>query len=149
MAAYDWCFSHITPVDKQAIVDAFVSAYNVKWKNVNPLTAYGRDGLLANNQETIWHETLGILAFYNDSYPDRELQAKLYDVFQTVWIERILTELNYFYRHGTGWHEGPGLSRSGFSIFGFPFAMFSSALGEDYFATVPSSIPIPFFLKPM
>jgi hypothetical protein len=146
MAAYDWCFSHITPVDKQAIVDAFSSAYNVKWKNVNPLTAYGRGGLLVNNQETIWHETMGILAFYNDSYPDRELQTKLYDVFHTVWIERILAELNYFYRQGTGWHEGPGYMESILNL-QIPFAMFSSTLGQDYFATLPFFYTYPVFLE--
>jgi hypothetical protein len=102
MAAYNWRFSHITRVDKQAIVAESGFAYNFKWKNVNLLTAYGRGGLLANNQETVWYETLGVLAFDNDSYPDRELQSKFYDVFHTVWIERILAELNYFYRQATG-----------------------------------------------
>ena len=147
MATYDWCFPHIAAVDKQAIVDAFISAYSVKWKNVNRLTAYGRDGLLANNQETIWHETLGVLAFYNDSYPDRGLQAKLYDVFHTVWIDRILVELNYFYRHGTGWHEGPGgYLVSGLLNVGFPVAMFSSALGNDYIASTPFFAAYPVFV---
>ena len=147
MAAYDWCFPYIAAVDRHAIVDAFISAYSVKWKNVNPLTDYGRDGMLANNQETIWHETLGILAFYNDSYPDRELQAKLYDVFHTVWIDRILVELNYFYRHGTGWHEGPGgYLVSGLLNIGFPVAMFSSALGENYIASTPFFAAYPVFI---
>jgi hypothetical protein len=147
MATYDWCFSHIAAADKRAIVDAFISAYSSKWKNVNPLTAYGRDGLLANNQETIWHETLGILAFYNDSYPDRGLQAKLYDVFHTVWIERVLGELNYFYRQGTGWHEGPGgYLVSGLLNAGFPAAMFSSALENDYIASTPFFATYPVFV---
>jgi hypothetical protein len=147
MAAYDWCFAYIAPADRQAIVDAFISAYNVKWKNVNPLTEYGRDGMLANNQETIWHETLGILAFYNDSYPDRELQARLYNVFHTVWIERMLVELNYFYGQGTGWHEGPGgYLVSGLLNVGFPVAMFSSALGNDYIASTPFFATYPVFV---
>ena len=103
--------------------------------------------MLANNQETIWHETLGILAFYNDSYADRELQAKLYNVFHTVWIERILVELNYFYRQGTGWHEGPGgYLVSGLLNIGFPVAMFSSALGKDYIASTPFFATYPIFI---
>src|SRR5918996_786067 len=82
MVTYDWCHSHLPDVDKRAIVDAFVSAYEKKWKNVNSLNAYGRNrGMLANNQETIYHETLGILAFFSDPYPSSELQTKLYEVF--------------------------------------------------------------------
>jgi len=147
IATYDWCFSHIAAIDKQAIVDGFVSAYNVKWKNVNPLTAYGRDGMLANNQETIWHETLGILAFYNDSYPNPEIQAKLYNVFHVVWIDRILAELNHFYGHGTGWHEGPGgYFQNGLLNIGFPVGMFSSALGSDYVASTPFFTSYPLFI---
>jgi hypothetical protein len=147
IAAYDWCFGYIAPADRQAIVDAFISAYNVKWKNVNLLTEYGRDGMLANNQETIWHETLGILAFYNDPYPDRDLQATLYKVFHTVWMERILVELNYFYQQGTGWHEGPGgYLVSGLLNVGFPVAMFSSALGKDYIAATPFFAAYPIFI---
>jgi len=147
MASYDWCYSSLSASDKHAIVDAFVSAYNKKWKNVNPLTAYGRSGMLANNQETVWHETLGILAFYNDSYPNPEVQAQLYRVFHAVWVERILVELNYFYRAGTGWHEGPGgYLRNALLNVGFPIGMFSSTLGSDYIASTPFFATYPLFV---
>jgi hypothetical protein len=148
MAVYDWCHSHLAEVDKRAIVDAFISAYEKKWKDVSSLKAYGRNrGMLANNQETIYHETLGILAFFNDAYPSPELQAKLYEVFNNVWINRILVEINYFYRHGTGWHEGPGgYIRDGILNVGFPVSMFSSALGTDFVGTTPFFTTYPLFV---
>jgi hypothetical protein len=148
MVTYDWCHSHLPDVDKRAIVDAFVSAYEKKWKNVNSLNAYGRNrGMLANNQETIYHETLGILAFFSDPYPSSELQTKLYEVFNNVWINRILVEINYFYGAGTGWHEGPGgYIRDGILNVGFPVSIFSSALGTDVVGTTPFFTAYPLFV---
>ena len=148
MATYDWCHSFLSEVEKRTIVDAFISAYEKKWKNVNSLNAYGRNrGMLANNQETIYHETLGILAFFNDSYPSPELQTKLYEVFSNVWINRILVEINYFYRHGTGWHEGlGGYIRDGILNMGFPVSMFSSALAIDFVGSTPFFTTYPLFI---
>jgi hypothetical protein len=137
-AAYDWCYPHLSEADRKAVVDTFLAVHK-RWNGVNLLTAYGRSSMLANNQSSAdMHDALGILAFYKDPYPSAEIQAELYNTFHTVWFDRMLTELNHFYGAGTFWHEGTGgyLADALVNI-GIPVAMFSSALGTNYFATTP------------
>jgi hypothetical protein len=137
-ATYDWCYPHLSDSDRKAVVDTFVIVHK-RWSGVNLLTAHGRSSMLANNQSSAdVHDTLGILAFYKDPYPGAETQAELYRTFHAVWFDRMLTELNHFYGAGTFWHEGNGgyLADALVNI-GIPVAMFSSALGTNYFATTP------------
>lgn len=137
-ATYDWCYAHLSDADRKAVVDTFVTVHH-RWSGVNLLTAHGRSSMLANNQSSAdVHDALGILAFYKDPYPSAEIQAELYRTFHAVWFDRMLTELNHFYGPGTFWHEGTGgyLADALVNI-GIPVAMFSSALGTNYFATTP------------
>lgn len=140
LTAYDWCYSLLSDTDKTSIVNAFISAYNVKYKGTNPLTIKisGLD-MLANNQASAdIHDILGIAAFYNDPFITSAVQAEMYDFFENIWLNRVLVELNYFYKSGTGWHEGSGgYINEGFVNLGIPFAMISSALGNDYIAATP------------
>lgn len=150
LAAYDWCYPHLSAADRTAIVDAFVNAYLRRYRGQNLLTleASGLD-MLANNQASAdIHDILGIVAFYGDPYPAAALQAEMYDAFHTIWMDRVLVELNYFYRHGTGWHEGPGgYLEEGFLNLGLPIAMFSSALGTDYISSTPFFARYPVFVE--
>lgn len=148
IAAYDWCYPHWGESQKRAVVDAFVAAHNKTWAGLDPLIAHGRDGMLANNQDSAdIHDTLGILGFYRDPYPDPAVQASLYEVFHTVWFERVLAELNHFYGPGTFWHEGSGgYLKEGMLNLGVPFALMSSALGRNFFSTVPFFAEYPAFL---
>jgi hypothetical protein len=137
-ATYDWCYGQLSEADRKAVVDTFI-AVHTRWSGVNLLTAHGRSSMLANNQSSAdVHDTLGILAFYKDAYPSSEIQAELYRTFHAVWFDRMLTELNHFYAAGTFWHEGNGgYMADAFVNIGIPVAMFSSALGTNYFATIP------------
>lgn len=150
MAAYDWCYSNITTADKTALVDAFVAAYIKKYTGQNLLNmeVAGLD-MLANNQASAdIHDILGIVAFYNDPYPSAAIQSELYDAFHAIWINRVLVELNYFYKTATGWHEGSGgYINEGFANLGIPIGMFSSALGTDYIASTPHFYNYPLFAE--
>jgi hypothetical protein len=148
LAAYDWCYPSLEEADRRAIVDAFVSAYQTKRKGQDPLYFDGVEHMMANNQASAdMHETLGIVAFYNDPYPDRALQAELMSLFDSIWNKRVLTELERFYGVGTGWHEGPtAYFKDGVINLGIPFAMFSPAFGMDYLGTMPFFVRYPEFI---
>ncbi len=148
IAAYDWCAPHWTQTQRQLVADAFVSSWATNWRGQDPLNAHGVNGMVANNIATAdIHDTLGILAFYGDSYPDSSTQAALYETFERVWIDRLLVELQYFYGAGTGWHEGSGgYLKEGHLNLGLPFAMMSSALGTNYFVDVPFLAQYPAFV---
>ena len=140
VTTYDWCYSNLADADRQAIVDAYVSAYKKKYDGRDALTMdISGLPLLANQRVSAdLDDTLGIVAFYGDAYPDAALQGGMLKTFAAVWLQRLMGELNYFYRPATGWHEGPGgyLSEA-FVNFSVPIAMFSSALGRDYIAATP------------
>jgi hypothetical protein len=139
VAAYDWCYPHLDDAARRAVVDAFVSGYGHTWKGRDALTARGVGGMVGNNQASAdIHDSLGILAFYGDPYPDREVQNQLYETFHTIWFDRALLEINTFYKTATNWHESStNYFNQSFVNLGIPFAMFSSALGTDYIATTP------------
>ncbi len=150
IATYDWCYSDLTDVDRKAIVDAYVSAYKKKYEGRDALTmdVSGLDMLANQRVSADLDDTLGILSFYGDPYPDTALQDRLLKVFKSIWLERLLGELNYLYRPATGWHEGPGGYLSdAFSNLSVPIAMFSSALGVDYIATTPFFSEYPVFVE--
>jgi hypothetical protein len=148
IAAYDWCAPHWADAERRLVVDAFVSSWDKNWRGEDPLTAHGKNGMVANNTASAdLHDTLGILAFYGDGYPDRATQAALYETFHRVWLDRVLVELQYFYGPGTGWHEGSGgYLKEGHLNLGLPFALISSALGKNYFVDVPFFAQYPLFL---
>ena len=83
-------------------------------------------------------DVLGIVGFHGDPYPDAATQGEMLKAFKSIWLDRYLVELNYFYGPGTGWHEGSGgyFSRA-FTTLSIPVAMFSPAVGVDYIATTP------------
>ena len=148
IAAYDWCGTQWSPPQRQQVVDAFISSWAENWRDRDPLTALGVNGMVANNIASAdLHDVLGILAFYGDGYPDSSTQAALYETFERVWFDRLLVELQYFYAPGTGWHEGSGgyLKESHLNL-GLPFAMISSALGKNYFVDIPFFAQYPAFV---
>lgn len=150
MTVYDWCYSDLPSADRTAIVDAFVSAYNTKYKNQNTQTMdiSGME-MLANNQSSAdIHDILGIVAFYGDGYPSATMQQEMYTAFDNIWMKRVMEELNYLYGSGTNWHEGSGgYMGEGFLNLGLPIGMFSSALGEPYPATTPFFFRYPEFAE--
>ncbi len=148
IAAYDWCASHWAEPERRLVVDAFVSSWAKNWRGKDPLTANGVNSMVVNNVASAdIHDTLGILAFYGDSYPDSSTQAALYETFDRVWTDRVLVELQYFYGQGTGWHEGSGgYLKEGHLNLGLPFALMSSALGSNYFVDVPFFAQYPAFV---
>jgi hypothetical protein len=93
-------------------------------------------------------DILGVIAFSGDSYPDAGIQKELLTAFKSIWLDRYLVELNYFYGKGTGWHEGSGgyFSRAVVTL-SLPVAMFSPALGVDYIATTPFFSRYPVFVE--
>jgi len=140
LATYDWCYPYLSSAQKTAIVDAFVSAYNTGFAGQDMLSMQvaGLD-MMANNQSSAnLHGLLGITAFYGDPYPAAATQQAMYDDFYSMWIDRVLVELNYFYGAGYNWHEGPGgYHQDGYFNLGIPIAMFSRALGTDYIGQMP------------
>jgi hypothetical protein len=140
VTTYDWCFPHLTDDDRRAIVDAYLSAYEQKYKGRDPLTMEVGGMEMLANERTLGdlEDLLGIVAFHGDPYPDAPTQRELLTAFKAMWLDRYLLELNHFYQPATGWHEGPGgyLANS-FPSASIPTAMFSSALGVDYIATTP------------
>ncbi len=140
LTVYDWCFPYLSTTDRNAIVDAFVSAYIVNYKGKNTLTLLiaGQEMLCNNQASADIHDALGIVAFYGDSYPPSQLQSDMYAAFEDIWLNRVVAELNYFYGKGTNWHEGSGgYLNEGFLNVGIPIAMFSSATATASPATVP------------
>lgn len=139
-ATYDWCYPHLNETQRRAIVDAFVAGFNRKYANKNHLTMEIA-GLtrLANNQASInIHDSLGILAFWGDSYPDQARQQAMYAAFHTIWMRRTMTELDVLYGTGTHWHEGPGgYFTESFTSLGLGIGALSSALGRSYPAEMP------------
>lgn len=149
LLTYDWCYSHLNLADKRAIVDAFISAYNVKYKDKNLLNMKidSRDMLCNNQSSANLHDILGIIAFYKDPYPDMNIQEAMYEAFYNIWINRVLFELDYFYKSGTGWHEGPGnYLTDGYLNLGIPIAMYASALRIDYISLMPFFSSYPLFM---
>ena len=148
LAAYDWCYSYASDADKQAIANAFNAAYNIKYagKNVLTMDISGLD-MIANNQVSAdIHDSLGIVALYNDPYLTPAAQSAMYKVFHDLWINRVFVELDYFYKTGTGWHEGSGgYASEGFINLGIPVALFSSAMGRDYPSTMNFFSQMPLF----
>jgi hypothetical protein len=150
ITTYDWCYSDLADVDRRAIVDAYVSAYKKKYEGRNALTMdiSGLDMLANQRVSADLDDTLGILGFYGDAYPDTAIQDELLKTFKSVWLDRLLGELNYLYRPGTGWHEGPGgYLAEAFSNLSVPIAMLSSALSVDYIATTPFFSQYPVFVE--
>lgn len=147
--AYDWCFPYLSAADRTAIVDAFVSVYNLHYagKNILTMSFPGAPDMVASSRVSAdIHDLLGVLAFYGDPYPSAAVQAELYDAFHTVWVNRVLVELNYFYRTATGWHEGPGGYLSNAYVnFAVALAAFSSAAGSNYVASTPFFTSYPLF----
>ena len=150
ITTYDWCHPHLSDQDRRAIVDAYLSAYQEKYEGRNLLKAEveGMDMLANARASNDLEDVLGILAFYGDRYPDAAVQEDLLQAFTSIWLDRFLVELNYFYREATGWHEGPGgyLGTAMTSI-SVPVAMFSSALGVDYVSTTPFFSEYPVFVE--
>jgi hypothetical protein len=149
LVTYDWCYSYINLVDRIKIIDAFISAYNVKYKDKNLLNMeIDSRNMLCNNQSSAnLHDILGIIAFYKDPYPDSNIQKSMYEAFHNIWIQRVLVELDYFYKNGTGWHEGPGnYLTDGYLNLGIPIAMYASALGIDYISLMPFFSSYPLFV---
>lgn len=140
ITAYDWCYSHLTDDDRRAVVDAYVAAYVKKYQGQNLLTMRiaGRDMLGNDPASNDVEDVLGIVGFHGDPYPDAKLQGELLGAFKSIWLDRYLAEVNYFYGKGPGSHEGSGgyFSRA-FTTLSIPVAMFSPALGVDYIATMP------------
>ncbi len=147
LATYDWCYSLMTGTDKTDIAGAFVSAYNTKYAGNDVLTMeISGSPMLANNQSTAdIFDILGVIAFYGDPYPSAAVQADMYNAFYDIWLDRVMTELNYFYGPATGWHEGPGYFSDGSVNMIVPVGMFSSALGVDYIASTPFFYNLPLF----
>jgi hypothetical protein len=150
ITTYDWCHAHLADADRRAIVDAYVAAYKKKYEGKNLLTmrVAGRDMLGNDPASNDVEDVLGILAFHGDAYPDARVQRDLLNAFKSIWLDRFLVELDYFYGPGTGWHEGPGgyFSRA-FVTLSLPVAMFSPALGVDYVATMPFFSQFPVFVE--
>jgi hypothetical protein len=150
ITTYDWCYPHLPEADRQAIVDAYVSAYKKKYEGQNLLTMRiaGRDMLANDPASNDVEDILGIIGFHGDPYPDAATQAELFKAFKSIWLDRYLVELNYFYGSGTNWHEGSGgyFSRA-FTTLSIPVAMFSPALGVDYIATTPFFSEYPIFVE--
>jgi hypothetical protein len=150
ITTYDWCYPHLSDADRQAIVDAYVSAYKKKYEGQNFLTMRiaGRDMLGNDPASNDVEDVLGIVGFHGDPYPDAATQSELFTAFKAIWLDRFLVELNYFYGPGTGWHEGSGgyFSRA-FTTLSIPVAMFSSALGVDYIARMPFFSEYPIFVE--
>jgi hypothetical protein len=150
ITTYDWCYPHLAEADRHAIVDAYVAAYTKKYEGQNPLTMRiaGRDMLGNDPASNDVEDILGIVGFHGDPYPDAATQAALLETFTSIWLDRYLAELNYFYGPGTGWHEGSGgyFSRA-FITLSIPVAMFSPALGIDYVATTPFFSEYPVFVE--
>jgi hypothetical protein len=150
ITTYDWCYPHLQDADRRAIVDAYVSAYTRKYEGQNYLTmrVQGRDMLANDPASNDVEDVIGIVGFHGDSYPDSALQSAMLNAFKSVWLDRYLAEVNYFYGPGTGWHEGSGgyFSRA-FVTLSIPFAMFGPALGVDYIATTPFFSQYPVFVE--
>jgi hypothetical protein len=140
VTTYDWCYAHLSDADRRAIVDAYVAAYIKKYQGKNLLTMRidGRDMLANDPASNDVEDVLGIVGFHGDAYPDAKVQSELLGAFKSIWLDRYLAEVNYFYGKGTGSHEGSGgyFSRA-FTTLSIPVAMFSPALGVDYIATMP------------
>jgi hypothetical protein len=150
MTVYDWCYADLPSADRAAIVNAFVSAYDVKYKGQNTLTMEisGLEMLCNNQSSADIHDILGITAFYGDPYPSSSTQQELYTAFDNIWMQRVLVELNYLYGSGTNWHEGSGgYFGEGFLNLGLPIGMVSSALGESFPATTPFFYRYPEFAE--
>jgi hypothetical protein len=140
VTTYDWCYANLADADRRAIVDAYVSAYKKKYEGKDALTMdISGLPLLANQRVSAdVDDTVGIVGFYGDAYPDAALQSRMLKTFADIWLQRLMGELNYFYRPATGWHEGNGgYLNEAFLNFSVPIAMFSSALGHDYIAATP------------
>jgi hypothetical protein len=90
-ATYDWCHAHLAEVDKREIVDAFISAYE---KSGRTLCSKLMDEItvLANQRRFITKPVFLPL--------QRSVSASncrwLYEVFNNVWLNRLLVEVNYF-----------------------------------------------------
>ncbi len=140
VTTYDWCHAHLPDADRRAIVDAYVAAYTKKYQGKDLLTMriQGRDMLANDPASNDVEDVLGIIGFHGDAYPDAKVQSELLGAFKSIWLDRYLAEVNYFYGKGTGSHEGSGgyFSRA-FTTLSIPVAMFSPALGVDYIATMP------------
>ncbi len=142
MVTYDWCYAYMSGPDRTAIINAFISNYDIKYDVPNLLTqpiSASKKYFMANNKTSAnLEDILGILAFYNDPEIADPKQAEMYDAFHTIWFDRVMVELSRFYPDGTGWHESSGgYLRDGFLNLSFAFSMFSSALGTDYISSTP------------
>jgi len=140
VTTYDWCYQNLADADRQAIVDAYVSAYRKKYDGQDALTMdiSGLEMLANQRVSADLNDTAGIVGFYGDGYPDAALQDRMLKTFASIWLQRLLGELNYLYRPATGWHEGPGgYLNEAFLNLAVPIAMVSSALGHDYIAATP------------
>jgi len=150
ITTYDWCYPHLSDADKHAIVDAYVAAYKKKYEGQDYLTmrVQGRDMLANDPASNDVEDVLGIVGFSGDPYPDAATQKDLFKAFTSIWLDRYLVELNYFYGRGPGWHEGSGgyFSRA-FVTLSLPVAMFSPALGVDYIAKTPFFSEYPLFVE--
>lgn len=149
IAAYDWCFPYLSAANRAAIADAFVSVYSAtyKGKNILTMTFPNAGDMVANSRVSAdIHDILGILAFYNDSYPSAAIQSEMYDAFYGIWLNRALVELNYFYAQATGWHEGSGgYFNNAYINLGVGFLGISSALGSNYITGTPYFSTYPLF----
>ncbi len=140
MAAYDWCFDSLTDGDKQAIVDTFVTAFERRYATRDPrnLEIKGLDRLANNQASAGMQDLLPIVAFWGDPYATPEVQRTMYRYFETIWLGRLLAELDVLYADGAGWHEGPGgYFAEGFVNLAWGFAAFSKALGLRHITELP------------
>lgn len=134
LATYDWCYAYLSTADRQAIVDAYVAAYNTKYLGQNALTmTINSMKMLANNRgANALEDIMGIVAFWGDPYPSASLQQDLYDTFHTVWYDRQFLELQRYYANGTGWHEASGgYFKVSFTSLALAAAFLQSALNDS------------------
>lgn len=140
LATYDWCHQYLSAADRQAIVDAYLAAYNVKYRGQNPLNmTINSMKMLANNRgANALEDIMGIVAFWGDSYPSLPLQQEMYDTFHAVWFNRQLVELQRYYANASGWHEDSGgYFQVSFTSLSLATAFMQSALGESTASTLP------------
>lgn len=149
LATYDWCHAQLSAADRQAIVDAYLTAYSRKYQGRNLLSfPIASLEMLANNRgANNTEDIMGILAFWGDSYPSASVQQELYDAFHVIWMDRMVTELQRFYGTGTGWHESPGgYFHMSFTDLTIIMGALESALGTRYTSSLPFFTNYPLFV---
>lgn len=142
LATYDWCYAHLSTADRQSIVDAYIAAYNVKYRGQNPLTLQINSmKMLANNRgANALEDIMGVVAFWGDAYPSTSQQQEMYDAFHAVWYDRQFLELQRYYPNASGWHEDSG----GYFQVSFTSLSLAAAFMQTALADSPTT-SIPFF----